>query len=115
MSLGARLKSLRLKNEQSLQQVADAVKVSKAHIWELEVGRSRNPSMELLKNIADHYKTTVAALLGEDTSSSEEELELQAMFRDLKSLGQKDRELIAGVIESIRRNRDDDRKEDKQN
>ena len=36
MSLGARLRELRIKKNRSLQNVADAVKASKAHIWEIE-------------------------------------------------------------------------------
>jgi hypothetical protein len=48
MSLGARLTPLRLAKGESLQQVADAVGVSKAHIWELAKGRTDNPSMALV-------------------------------------------------------------------
>jgi len=36
MGLGARIAELRLKKGFSLQEVADAVGVSKAHIWDLE-------------------------------------------------------------------------------
>ena len=52
MALGARLKRLRLKKGESLQQTADAAGVSKAHIWDLETGKSANPSMELLTSLA---------------------------------------------------------------
>ena len=44
MSLATKLKDLRVKSGQSLQQVADGVSVSKAHIWQLERGDSTNPS-----------------------------------------------------------------------
>ena len=36
-----RLKELRLKKKLSLQELADAVGVSKAHVWELETGKSK--------------------------------------------------------------------------
>jgi len=36
MTLGARIAQLRRNKGESLQKVADAVGVSKAHIWELE-------------------------------------------------------------------------------
>ena len=36
MEIGERLMRLRQSSNQSLQQVADAVGVSKAHVWELE-------------------------------------------------------------------------------
>ena len=65
MALGDRLKELRVKKGQSLQQVADAIGSSKAHIWELESNRSQNPSLDLLQKLAGHYGTTVAFLINE--------------------------------------------------
>jgi len=59
MAFNQRLKALRLKNDESLQQVADAVSASKAHIWELERGTSKNPSLDLLQRLAEHFKVTV--------------------------------------------------------
>ena len=54
MPLSTKLKELRARNRESLQQVADAVGVSKAHIWELERGSSNNPGLELLRKLAEH-------------------------------------------------------------
>ena len=65
MSLGTRLTELRLAKEVSLQVVADAAGVSKAHIWELEKGRAENPTMALLKGLADFYGVSVSYLVGE--------------------------------------------------
>jgi transcriptional regulator with XRE-family HTH domain len=53
MGLGADITRLRLQKKESLQQVADAVGVSKAHIWELEKSRSDNPSMLLARSHDD--------------------------------------------------------------
>jgi transcriptional regulator with XRE-family HTH domain len=65
MAIGDRLKELRVQRGQSLQQVADAIGASKAHIWELESNRSRNPSLDLLQKLAGHFKTSVAYLINE--------------------------------------------------
>lgn len=65
MAIGDRLKELRLKKGHSLQQVADAIGASKAHIWELEASRSTNPSLEMLQKLASHFDTTVAYLIDE--------------------------------------------------
>lgn len=65
MAIGERLKELRVARGQSLQQVADAVGASKAHIWELESNRSKNPSLDLLRRLATHFGTTVAYLISE--------------------------------------------------
>ena len=43
MGLGRRITELRLKKKESLQDVASAVDVSKAHIWELVEGPHRQP------------------------------------------------------------------------
>ena len=51
MTLAQRITLLRSNRDQSLQQVADAVGVSKAHIWELEKGRTDNPSMALVTRV----------------------------------------------------------------
>lgn len=62
MTLAEKLKQLRSQSKESLQQVADAVGVSKAHVWELETGRSQNPSLEILQKLAGHFKTTISYL-----------------------------------------------------
>jgi transcriptional regulator with XRE-family HTH domain len=65
MAVGDRIKEMRLRKGQSLQQVADAIGASKAHIWELESNRSKNPSLDLLQKLAGHFSTTVAYLIEE--------------------------------------------------
>lgn len=110
MGLGARLKKFRLQNKESLQQVADAVKVSKAHIWELETGNSKNPSLALLRGLAEHFRISVATLVGEgipDTDDAD-----VVMFRDLRGLSPEQQKTIGDVIEAMKkRKRDDSRGE----
>lgn len=101
-----RLKELRLKKNESLQEVADAVGVSKAHIWELETGKSKNPSVELLTKFAVHFKVPAAQLMGEDPDAPEEDQELVAMFRDLKDLTPRDREILRSTITSMKKTKD---------
>lgn len=52
--------------------------VSKAHIWELETGRSQNPSLEILKALAAHFKVTLAYLADEQPLG---EAKAQQFFR----------------------------------
>ena len=66
MPLKEKLQSLRSKSKESLQQVADTIGVSKAHIWELETGRSLNPSLAILKSLAEHFKVTLAYLVDDE-------------------------------------------------
>lgn len=104
MSLAAKLKRLRLKSGNSLQVVADAVGVSKAHFWELETGKSKNPSADLLEKIAGYFKVSVASLVGEDPESDENEWAV-AMFRNLKNVDDKDRKIIETILDQYRKGR----------
>jgi transcriptional regulator with XRE-family HTH domain len=99
---GSRLKQLRIRKSQSLQQVADAAEASKAHIWELEKGDSRNPSAGLLQRLAQHFDVSIAYFVGEDPNASDEEEQLVAMFRELKGLDADDRELLNTIMKQMR-------------
>jgi transcriptional regulator with XRE-family HTH domain len=105
MSLGVRLAKLRRKKGQSLQQVADAVEVSKAHIWELEKGRADNPSMALVTRLADHFGVSVAYLVGEDIESGDAEGQLQRMFRQAKKLDANERAILDDMMKSLLKRR----------
>jgi transcriptional regulator with XRE-family HTH domain len=94
MALAAKLKELRLKKGLSLQELAEAVGASKAHIWDLEQGRAKNPTIEMLKALSSTLGTTIADLMGEDPSTTETDAEALVMFRDLKDLSPDDRETI---------------------
>ena len=105
MALGRRITELRLKHKQSLQDVATAVGVSKAHIWELEKGRTDNPSMGLVTRLADHFGVSVAMLVGEDHKAKDANPELQRMFRQAEKLKPHERKLLDDMMQSILRNR----------
>lgn len=105
MSLATRLNQLRLRNAQSLQDVADAIGVSKTHIWEMEKGRSENPSLEMLTKLANHFGVTIRSLVGEDPESAGDD-KLAMMFRQAGELGENDRAVLEVMIrEMVNRNR----------
>ncbi len=107
MSLGLRIARLRTEHQQSLQDVADAVGVSKAHIWELEKGRTDNPSMGLVTRLADHYGVSVAYLVGEDAEAPDADPTLQRMFRQAQALGDTERQVLDDMMQSLLRHRTD--------
>jgi len=102
MSLAQKLKALRLKKNKSLQQVADEVGASKNHIWDLETGKSRNPSIELLTKIAKCFGVSVSELIGENPAGSSEDPSVVAMYRELKELSPKDREAIQQMMDHLK-------------
>jgi transcriptional regulator with XRE-family HTH domain len=105
VGLGSRISELRLKNGQSLQEVAEAVGVSKAHIWELEKGRTDNPSMALVTRLADHFGVSIRYLVGEDINANDADEELARMFRQASRLTPAERTLLDDMMQSMLRRR----------
>lgn len=104
MSLAVRLNELRVRKGKSLQDVADALSVSKTHIWELEKARAENPSLELLTKMADYFKVSIRHLVGEDFESSQHD-EMARMFRQVGDLEENERAIIDDMIQSLRKRR----------
>ena len=105
MKLAARLNALRRERGESLQDVADAVGVSKAHVWELEKGRSANPSFDLVRRLAAHFAVTTEALLGEAEIPDAGDLQLQRLHRDISELTERDRGVIEDMVRSLKTRR----------
>ena len=103
MGMGAQLKSLREKSGESLQKVADAIGVSKAHIWEMEKERSANPSFDLVRRLAKHYGVSVDVLVGDAEEPAMEEVEIHRLGRELRDLSPRDRSAVANMIEALKR------------
>lgn len=82
MSLAEILRNLRAEKEVSLQVVADAVKITKPHVWELEKGRTKNPSLDLLKKLASYYEVTLDYLAGVGVQDSSN-IRYNALLRKL--------------------------------
>jgi transcriptional regulator with XRE-family HTH domain len=53
MTFSELIKQKRYLSEMTLQAVANETGMSKAHIWELETGRSCNPSLKTAKLLAN--------------------------------------------------------------
>lgn len=102
MSLALRLRTLREKSKKSLQEVADEVEASKAHIWELETGKSKNPSIDLLTKLANCFKVSVADLIGENPAGEDANPEIIAMYRDLQALSDSDLETIRIMMDRLK-------------
>ena len=102
MQIGEHIFSLRQKSGQSLQDVADAVGVSKAHVWELEKGRSKNPSFELVRKLARHFGVTVDALVGDADEPAAEDMQVERIHRDLLELSERDRDVVAATIAAMK-------------
>ncbi len=105
MNLGGRLSRLRQRKGESLQDVAEAVGVSKAHIWELEKGRADNPSMGLVTRLADHFGVSVSFLVDEDPGDPDANVDLVRMFRQARELEDDDRKILDEMLQSFLKRR----------
>lgn len=103
MELAKRINRLRLEHEQSLQDVANSVGVSKAHIWEIEKGRSDNPSMNLVQRLADHFGVSLSYLVGEDVDAPDTDDRIARMFRQARELDPHDIETLDALLQSFRK------------
>lgn len=102
MQIGERLHSLRQKSGQSLQAVADAVGISKAHIWEMEKGHSKNPSFDLVRKLAKHFGVSIDALVGEDDEPDADTLQIERIHRGLEDLSPRDRAIVEDTIRAMK-------------
>ena len=102
MSFARKLHDLRVAKRLSLQDIANKVGISKAHVFNLEKGITANPSMDLVVKLADLFRVRVADLVGENPDSDDQPAEMVAMFRDLKSLHDEDRDTIRMLMESMK-------------
>ncbi|PKP78866.1 MAG: XRE family transcriptional regulator [Alphaproteobacteria bacterium HGW-Alphaproteobacteria-3] len=105
MSLADKIHALRLEKNQSLQDVADVVGVSKAHIWQIEKNRADNPSMGLVTRLADHFGVTVAWLVSEDFTADATDSALARMFRQAHELDPQDITLLDDMLQSLLKRR----------
>lgn len=108
MSFASKLHDLRVSQRLSLQDVANAVGISKAHVFNLEKGITANPSMELVIKLAELFRVRVADLVGDNPDADDQPAEVVAMFRDLKNLAPGDRETIKLMMETLKKRREQD-------
>src|SRR5438874_105557 len=102
VSLANKLAELRRQSGESLQRVGKAVGASRAHIWEVETGRTKNPSLDLVRRLADHFGVTVAWLVGEVLDDGADQ-QTVALYRALQSLSPQNRQHIQAIIDSMRK------------
>ncbi|MGR3743027.1 MAG: helix-turn-helix domain-containing protein, partial [Pseudooceanicola nanhaiensis] len=103
--VSGQLFSLREKTGESLQQVADKVGVSKAHVWELEKGRSKNPSYDLVRKLAAHFGVSVDVLNGDAAEPEKADMQIERINRGLDELSDRDRGIVEQMIEAMKTKR----------
>ena len=62
--IASRMIELREARGFSLQDVADRAGLSKSHIWDLEAGNSRNPTIDCIARLARAFGVSIDYLVG---------------------------------------------------
>jgi len=99
MALAERLRLLRADRKVSLQVVADALGISKPHVWELEKGKTKNPSLELLKQLATFYGVSLDYLAGIDSHEENERYSAVLRKLDPESMSESDWKVVEQAID----------------
>tara|TARA_B100000446_G_C10461247_1_gene308932 strand:+ start:22 stop:354 length:333 start_codon:yes stop_codon:yes gene_type:complete len=99
MSLAERIRLLRAEKKASLQVVADAIEVSKPHIWELEKGKTKNPSLDLLTKLAGYFGVTLDYLAGMDEPKSDQRYSMLFRKLDLEDMSESDLKVVEQAID----------------
>lgn len=102
MGFARELTLLRAKKAISLQKLADDVGVSKTHIWQLEKGISTDPSLDIVKRLADYFNVSIQSLLSEDTESLTANPMSVAMYRKFDELDEIDKQVILQMVDTMR-------------
>lgn len=89
---------LRSKNSRSLQEVADGTGISKTNVFDMEKGKSNNPTLTTLIKLADYFNEPVGVFFNEsnDTLSKTEKIIMKKLVR----LGSRDVQEIHDLIDS---------------
>ena len=108
MTVGMRIKELRLSQDLSLRDLGNLLGVTAATLQRYESGVITNIKPEMLKKIAEAFGTTVSWLVGEDPQKPRGtiEVELSAMELQLvttyRNLPENEREAIKTLIEILK-------------
>ena len=101
-SIAETIKTLRLSRNLSLQQLGDAIGVSKAHVWELEAGKSANPTVSLVKRIASFFGVPVASLIhGEYPLPSDYKHPMWSLWQEINRLETEDVRLVQVMVKAM--------------
>ncbi|CAB4242209.1 HipB Predicted transcriptional regulators [uncultured Caudovirales phage] len=96
--ISERLKLLRQQRGLSQADVADAIGISRNHIWALENGITKNPSVGILESISNRFCVSMAWLFGE----TEVDDTAQLLLRQLANMSTEDQQFIHGMIGLMR-------------
>jgi transcriptional regulator with XRE-family HTH domain len=99
MSLSQKLSELRKRKGESLAKVAENIGISQQHVWQLEIGKSRNPSLDILRSYARYFGVSVEFLSQLDGETDRDAVNFYLDFHG--QLSSDDWRLLRSVAEQM--------------
>ena len=102
--IGEKIRTLRLQNQMTQEQLADRLGISYQSVSRWENGATY-PDIELLPTIARHFSVTTDYLLGQD--DIEKRKRLRNQIQSISKMTEADKDAIIDIIRACRRDQDD--------
>jgi len=102
--IGEKIRTLRLQNQMTQEQLADRLGVSYQSVSRWENGVTY-PDIEYLPAIARHFSVTTDYLLGQDDATNRKHIRKQ--INSIAKMGEGDKDTIIDIIRTCRREQDD--------
>ncbi|MGF6495333.1 transcriptional regulator with XRE-family HTH domain [Luteibacter sp. 621] len=99
-ALADRIRQLRQARGKSLQEIADALGMSKSHVHQLERGTSTNPSFSALRALSAYFGVTIGFLVGEveGDGGGDESEEVRLLTRWFSEAPPRDRGAVMALL-----------------
>jgi len=101
--VGAKIKTLRLSKDLTLDDLAKKVGSTKSYIWEIENKPNIRPSAELIHKLSVVLEVTMEELMGEKSTDGKD----QVFFREYKKLKPETQKQLQKILRAIEDNDND--------
>ena len=101
MNFGSKIQMLRKNHGISQETLAEILKINRNYLSRIETGKSE-PSLSVLKDIAEYFKVDIIALMDIQTNGSNSEEKINIITEGCKHLLDNDLDFIIRVISIMR-------------
>lgn len=101
MNFGSKIQMLRKNHGLSQERLAEILKINRNYLSRIETGKSE-PSISVLKNIAEYFKVDVTTLINIQTNGSNSKEKIEAIVEGCKYLVDDDLDFLIRVISVMR-------------
>lgn len=97
MNFGSKIQMLRKNHNLSQEKLAMILKINRNYLSRIETGKSE-PTLSVLKNIAEYFKVDVASLMGIQIDNSNHEEKIKKVVEGCRSLLDNDLDFLIRII-----------------